>query len=103
MCEAGSRPLQAVERYLYDGNDNLTQVTDRTGSIATQYDSYNRVTRRTGARALPGGGPECGDVIDEDYDRDQKLCEAWWKTTWRNASAYRVCMDRARENYIKCD
>jgi RHS repeat-associated protein len=44
----------------------------------------------------------CEAQCDKDYDFDQKQCEAWWKTTGRNPSAYRGCMDRARANYIKC-
>ena len=44
----------------------------------------------------------CEAACDDDYDNDQKLCETWWKTTGRNADAYRVCMARARDRNIKC-
>lgn len=38
-------PLGKVESYAYDGLDNLTQVTDRKGKIATfVYDALNRRT-----------------------------------------------------------
>jgi RHS repeat-associated protein len=56
----------------------------------------------SGAKADSGRLERCEAECDEKYDNDQRLCEAWWKTTGRNPGAYRVCMDRARENYISC-
>jgi RHS repeat-associated protein len=44
----------------------------------------------------------CEAQCDKDYDFGQAQCEAWWKTTGRDPSAYRVCMDRVRAAYIKC-
>ena len=45
---------------------------------------------------------QCEAKCDDDYEKDQKLCETWWKTTGRNAAVYRSCMERASEKYVKC-
>ena len=31
-----------------------------------------------------------------------KQCEAWWKTTGRNAAAYQACQARAQKTLIEC-
>jgi RHS repeat-associated protein len=50
----------------------------------------------------PTARDRCERACDRDYDFDQKQCEAWWKTTGRNPSAYQSCMRRAEENYVAC-
>ena len=60
------------------------------------------LTRPFASESSEAARERCEAECDEDYDFDQKQCEAWWKTTGRNASAYRACMDRVREKYIKC-
>ena len=44
----------------------------------------------------------CEAKCDEQYDKDQKLCEAWWMTTGRDPGSYRICIARARADHIKC-
>ena len=44
----------------------------------------------------------CEAKCDETYDKDQKLCEAWWMTTGRDPGSYRICIARARADHIKC-
>jgi RHS repeat-associated protein len=45
---------------------------------------------------------KCERGCDADYDFQQKQCEAWWKTTGRNPSAYQSCIRQVEENYIAC-
>jgi len=49
-----------------------------------------------------GRREDCENRCSKDYDWDMKQCEAWWKTTGRNASAYQACQARAQKTLIEC-